>query len=82
MGNVMRYFNLSAVYDSPLCANIIGNRLFPVSDPNLLFRDLELILLKRQSPTMRVEVMKELVSKCLNISEVEKLIMRIKEVYQ
>lgn len=82
MGNVMRYFNLSAVYDSPLCANLIGNRLFPVGDSYLLYRELELILLKRQSPTMRVEVMKELVNKCLNNAEVAKLIERIKEVYQ
>jgi hypothetical protein len=81
MGNVMKYFDIMDVLKLPLCSSLIGENPVVLVEPKLLYQEWETKLLKRVSPTMRVEVMKELVNNCIINSEVVKLIERIKKVY-
>ena len=81
MGNVMKYFDVTEVLKSPLCSSLIGEKPIILMEPRLLNQDWEMKLLKKVSPTQRVEVMRELVNNCVVNSEVKKLIEKIRKVY-
>lgn len=81
MGNVMKYFDVMKIVTSPICSPLLGEHPVILMEPKLLHQDLEMKLLKRVSPTQRIEVMKELVSNCIINSEVIKLVEKIKKVY-
>ena len=81
MGNVMKYFDVMKIVMSPICSPLLGEHPVILMEPKLLHQDLEMKLLKRVSPTQRIEVMKELVNNCIIDSEVVKLVEKIKKVY-
>lgn len=81
MGNVMKYFNVRDIMSSPFLSSLLSDLPFVLAEPGLVNQELELKLLKRVSPTQRIEVMRELVNKCVIPSEVVKLIDKVKKVY-
>lgn len=82
MGNVMKYFDETKVMSSPLCRSLLGENFIILKEERLLHQEMEMKLLKHVSPTKRVEVMRELVSNCIRPKEAERLIERIKKVYE